>query len=96
MNSRVKKENMEEVLRSYWHNEISPHVKKAIELLDGADNLDMKVVRMLHQHIELAEAGIKRYRHVLFEFYGGDEVLKEVKKHLLKGDFAEAKRILGL
>ncbi len=96
MNARVKKENMEEVLRDYWENKILPHVREAVRLMEEGENMDMKNVRMVHQHIELAEAGIKRYRHELFLFHGEDKIFEKVKNLVKDKNFAEARRILGL
>lgn len=96
MNARVKKENMEELLRRYWHDEIQPHIKAAVEIVENGDNMDMKTVRKLHQHLELAEAGVRRYRWELFDFYGNDEIFEEARKLLKAGNIAEARKLLGI
>lgn len=71
-----RKERLEGILRGYWKTEIEHFVNLSADLVKEGDNLDPYFVEQkLDLALELARAGLARYKHALRRYLGGQDEL---------------------
>ena len=69
-------ERLEGILRGYWKTEIEHFVNLSAELVKDGDNLDPYFVeKKLDLALELARAGLARYKHALRRYLDGQDEL---------------------